>query len=122
MQMKHFEPQYNERGDSPVDLSGREGYDVHDSETFKCEMCVWADKQEQEAIASDIDAVLQTLSNPSFEYEWSVAPHEMKRTTEKDCAEFLWLRGRQAGKDEGLQAENANLKQMSLMMKGRLEQ
>lgn len=25
--MKHFEPQYNERGDSPVDISGREGYD-----------------------------------------------------------------------------------------------
>ena len=25
--MKHFEPAYNSRGDSPVDLSGREGYE-----------------------------------------------------------------------------------------------
>lgn len=77
--------------------------------------------QGYEAICGDIDAVLATLAAPSFDYEWSVAPHEMKRTTEKDCAEFWWLRGRQAGKDEGLQVENANLKQMSLMMKGRLQ-
>lgn len=78
---------------------------IHDTELCDCEMCQFAQnasqansglfrvEQGQKIDSSPASGSGMAIPAPSFEREWTQAPKWATRTTERESAEFWFLRG-----------------------------
>jgi hypothetical protein len=59
-----------------------------------------------------MESVEKDLFGPDFDEEWELAPLSMTRTTERECAEFWFERGRLAERGKMLSEQNSDYAEM----------
>jgi len=67
-----------------------------------------------------VERLRADLAEPDFDDEWELAPLSMTRTTERECAEFWFERGRLAERGRMLSEQNVDYAEMLRVGRERL--